>query len=57
MFDGYITTADGRFDAIHVEARNSLGETLRLAQRYETKGLVKKRISKVGNPIFIPDAT
>lgn len=52
-FDGYLTTGEGRFDALHVEARGSTGETLTLAQRYEVKGMLKKKARAVGNPILI----
>jgi len=54
-FDGYITTGEGRFDAIHVEARDASGDTLRLAQRYQFKGLMRKRPVALGNPIVITD--
>lgn len=52
-FDGYITIPDGRFDAIYVDAQDPSGATLTLAQRYQVKGLVKKRAEPIGNPIFV----
>lgn len=56
-FDGYVTIPDGRFDAIYVEARDPSGKTLTLAQRYQVKGLVRKRAEPIGNPIFVNNDT
>ena len=55
-YDGYLTTGEGRFDAIHVEARHPSGATLTLAQRYELKGRFRKHAERVGNAVLIADA-
>jgi hypothetical protein len=52
-FDGYLTTDEGRFDAVHVEAREPSGQMLQLAQRYEVKGMIKKKPRPLGNAVLI----
>jgi hypothetical protein len=54
VWDGYITIDNRKWDAILVEAGSSESEDgFLLAQRYETKGLLKKKNSPVGNPVQI----
>ena len=48
-WDGYQTTAEGRFDAIFVEAyENGAAGGILISQRYRSKGVLKKRTEPVG---------
>src|SRR5262245_52001302 len=53
-WDGYITLDGKKWDAILVEAGERGTEFgLLMCQRYEKKGLIKRRNHKVGNPVLI----
>ena len=55
-WDGFVTIDGRRWDAILVEAGDKSGEPgVLLCQRYEKKGLFRKRVSAVGNPAMIEE--
>ena len=51
VWDGYITLDEKKYDAILVEAgENNKEFGVLLAQRYEQKGMFKKKMNLIGNP-------
>jgi hypothetical protein len=54
VYDGYLTTAEGRFDAIYAEGIESNGRVNVLAQRYKSKALLR-RFQTVGDVAWIPN--
>ena len=54
VWDGFLTLNNKKWDAVLVEAGEQGGEFgVLLAQRYEKKGILKKRNHPVGNPALI----
>jgi len=50
-YDGYVTLEGRKWDGVFVETGMRDRETgFLLCQRYETKGLIRKRNVRVGNP-------
>jgi hypothetical protein len=57
-WDGYMTTADGRQEAVFVESyEHGTPAGFILAQRYQRAGFLKKKRESVGNPALVEKNT
>jgi len=55
-WDGYVTIEGTKWDAIFVEAGETLSEDgYIMAQRYEKQGFLKKRQKPIGNPLIVEE--
>lgn len=53
-WDGYLTTADGRLEAVFVESyEQGAPAGFIMAQRYQRTGFLKKKRESVGNPALV----
>ncbi len=55
VYDGYLTTSEGRLDAIYAEAVDDAGRVTVVAQRYKPKSRLRS-FETVGNAALLPDA-
>ena len=54
-WDGYLTVEDTRSDAVLARAVDRTGAEVLLAQRYEVRGLLRKKARRIGNPALVSD--
>ena len=52
-YDGELHHDGGLWDAVMVEARGTGERVVRLAQRYEPRGRLRKKVHPVGKPIVV----